>query len=145
VVAVALLFVLVACAAGCGSSGPKAAAKTGQTVAARRLVLRLCLRKHGYAVSPEPASDLATAPRRFEFVSIWNVLNPNRVALALTFSSDLSGAEQAVVWTQHENAQLGRGAVAAPVVRIGKVNVLWTAKPDPVDVKGIYPCVRAYA
>jgi hypothetical protein len=109
------------------------------------LSLRMCLRKYGYAISPESVADVATAPRRFAFVAVWNVLNPSRVALALTFSRDTTGAEEAAAWTRREDAKLGRGAVSAPVVRIGKINILWTAKPGADDVKGVYPCVRAHA
>lgn len=133
--------VLAVCAAGCGSQGHERTVSSGSVTSAR-LSLRLCLRKNGYAVSPESVADIGTAPRRFEFVAIWNVLHPSRVALALTFSRDTAGAERAAAWTRHENAALGRGAVAAPVVRIGKIDVLWTAQPGVHDVSGVYACVR---
>jgi hypothetical protein len=135
-----LACVLAAGAAGCGSSGGK------PTVTSRAvsppISLRLCLRKHGYAVSPESIADLNTAPRRFDFVAIWQLLNPSRVALALTFSRDTAGAERAAAWTRRENAQLGRGVVLAPVVRIGKIDVLWTATPGVHNVNAVYGCVR---
>jgi hypothetical protein len=100
------------------------------------------LRKNGYTVTPESAADVGTAPRRFEFIAVWNLLNPSRVALALTFSRDTGGAEQATAWTRRENSKIGRGAVIAPVVRIGRIDVLWTAKPGVHDVKDVYGCVR---
>ena len=109
------------------------------------LSLRMCLRKHGYSVSPESVGDLGTAPRRFDFVAIWQVLNPARVALALTFSSDTAGAKRAATWTRRENAKVGRGAVIAPVVRIGKIDVLWTATPGVGNVNAVYGCVRRNA
>ncbi len=101
-----------------------------------------CLSKKGYTVTPESPADVATAPRRFEFTSVWNVLNPSRVALALTFSRNLDGAKQAATWTRRENAKLGRGAVKAPVVRIGKIDALWTAPPGVRDAKDVYGCIR---
>lgn len=143
VVAAISLCVCVLCAAGCGSSGRNSTV-TSRTAGSPILSLRLCLRRHGYAISPESGSDIATAPRRFEFFAIWNVLNPSRVALALTFSRDSAGAAAAAAWTRRENAALDRGAVAAPVVRIGKVDVLWTAQPGVHDVEGVYPCLRQH-
>ena len=106
--------------------------------------MRTCLRKEGYTIAPESAADLRTAPHRFEFIAVWNLLNPSklRVALALTFSSDTAGAEQAAAWTRRTNTKISRGKVLAPVVRIGKVDVLWTAKPAAPDVKDVYGCVR---
>ena len=93
-------------------------------------------------MTPESAADVGTAPRRFEFTAVWNVLNPSRIALALTFSRDTAGAELATAWTRRENTKIGKGAVSAPVVRIGRINVLWTAKPGVHDVEDIYGCVR---
>jgi hypothetical protein len=89
--------------------------------------MRLCLRHHGYAISPESTAVRATAPRRFEFVSVWNLLNLNRVALALTISRTAKGAER------------------APVVRIGRFDALWTADPGPADKADVYGCMRAAA
>jgi hypothetical protein len=143
VVATVSLCVCVLCAAGCGSAGRKPTVAS-TTATSPILSLRLCLRHHGYAISPEPVSDIATAPRRFKFFAIWNVLNPSRVALALTFSRDTAGAVAAATWTRRENAALDRGAVAAPVVRFGKVDVLWTAQPGVHDAAGVYPCVRQH-
>ena len=143
-----LACILAVCAAGCGSSGggSTGTGTTGTTATtgteASLLPLRLCLRKHGYAISPESIANVGTAPRRFDFFAVWNVLNPSRIALALTFSRDTAGAERAASWTRHENAKVGRGAVVAPVVRIGKVDVLWTSKPGVHDVNGVYPCLR---
>ena len=68
-------------------------------------------------MTPESPGEVETAPGRFEFTAVWNVLNPSRVALALTFSRDTDGAKQAAVWTRRENSKLGRGAVKAPVVQ----------------------------
>jgi hypothetical protein len=104
--------------------------------------MRLCLRHHGYAISPEAASVRGSAPRRFEFQSVWNVLNPNRVALAITISRTTTGAKRAAAWTRQSNAKLGKGAVRAPVVRFGRVDVLWTADPGPADKNDVYGCVR---
>ena len=139
-----LAFFLAVCGAGCGSSGRKSTPGSAR-LTSPLLSLRMCLRKNGYAISPESIADIGTAPRRFEFVAVWNVVNPSRVALALTFSRDTAGAEQAAVWTRRENAELGRRAVVAPVVRIGKIDVLWTAEPGADDVNGVYNCVRQHA
>jgi hypothetical protein len=102
----------------------------------------VCFRHQGYAVSPESATTRATAPRRFEFYAIWNLLNPDRIALALTFSRTPAGAQLANVWTQKTNDRISKGKVHAPVVRLGRINVLWTTDPDPRDTKAIYGCVR---
>jgi len=107
--------------------------------------VKTCLRKNGYTVASESAADVGTAPRRFEFIAVWNLQNPSRVALALTFSRDTSGAQQAAAWTRRENSKIGRGAVIAPVVRIGKIDALWTAKPGVHDVKDVYSCIRRQA
>lgn len=140
---VGLLCLLAVGAAGCGSAGP--AATTTVRHAAPYAQLKTCLRRKGYAVTPESAADLRTAPRRFEFTAVWNLLNMSRIALALTFSRDTGGAERASAWTRHENAKLGRGAVLAPVVRFGRIDVLWTATPGAHDLKDIYGCIRAQA
>jgi hypothetical protein len=149
-----LACLLALCAAGCGSSG-QGSTLTSQHGASQHgasqhgasplLSLRLCLRRHGYSISPESLADLGTAPRRFQFVAIWQVLNPSRVALALTFSRDTAGAKRAAAWTRRENAKIGRGVVLAPVVRIGKVDVLWTATPGVHNINAVYGCVRANA
>lgn len=96
-------------------------------------------------MSPESRADLGTAPRRFDFVAVWNVLNPSRVALALTFSTDVVGAQRAAVWTRHANARIGKGDVRAPVVRIGKTDVLWTSQPGARNANDVYGCVRTPA
>ncbi len=136
----ALACLLALGAAGCGSSGG------GSTTSSRRpaplVTLRKCLRKAGYGVTAETASDVRTAPKRFKFVAVWNVLNPSRIALALTFSKDAAGARQAAAWTRRLNAKISKGAVSAPVVQVGTIDVLWTAKPGVDDVKDIYGCVR---
>lgn len=105
--------------------------------------MRLCLRHHGYAISPEPAAVRGTAPRRFEFVTVWNVLNPDRIALAITVSRTTTGAARAAAWTRRANAKIGKGVVRAPVVRIGRIDVLWTADPGQADQSDIYGCVRS--
>ena len=64
------------------------------------------------------------------------------MALALTFSRDPAGAERAAAWTRRENAKIGRGSVLAPVVRIGSVDVLWTATPGLHEMNDVYGCVR---
>jgi len=138
--AIGLACLLVVSAPGCGSSG------RGTTTSGRRAAsfgpLKTCLQRNGYTVTAEPAADVGTAPRRFEFVAVWNLLNPSRVALALTFSRDTAGAKQASAWTRSENSKIGRGAVIAPVVRVGRIDVLWTAKPGVHDLKDVYGCVR---
>ncbi len=96
-------------------------------------------------MTPESAADVGTAPRRFEFTSVWNVLNPSRVALALTFSRNTDGAKQAASWTRRENSKLGRGAVKAPVIRIGTIDALWTATPGAREAKDVYGCIRKLA
>jgi hypothetical protein len=141
VIAVAVVGVLAVSAAGCGSSGEKAAPPSPYQS------LRLCLRHHGYAVTPESATVRATAPSRFEFVAIWQLLNQNpalrRIALTLTISKSATGAAKAAVWTRKENAKLGKGVVKAPVTQFGRYLVLWTAEPGHGDAKDIYGCVRA--
>jgi hypothetical protein len=138
--ALVLVCLLAVGAAGCGSSG-----KHAQTTAAAagRQSLRLCLRHQGYAISPESARVRGTAPPEFEFLAVWNLLNPDRVALALTFSKSADGAKRAAAWTRKANARIGKGVVHAPVVRFGRINVLWTTDPDPADRTAIYGCVRA--
>jgi hypothetical protein len=141
---IGLACLLVVCAAGCGSSGRKATTTSGRS-AAPLAPLKTCLRKNGYTVAPESAAAVGTAPSRFEFTAVWNVQNPSRVSLALTFSREKSGAEQAAAWTRRENAKLGRGAVIAPVVRIGTIDVLWTTTPGVDDTKDVYGCIRRQA
>jgi hypothetical protein len=134
-----LALVLSVCLlAGCGSSKH---ASSPTTTALNSL--RLCLHHQGYAASPESPSVRRTAPARFQFFAIWNLLNPNRVALAMTFSRTQAGAKAANVWTQKTNDKIGKGKFHAPVVRFGRINVLWTTEPDPADTKAIYGCVRS--
>lgn len=136
-----LVGALAVTASGCGSSKKQAAPPSPDQT------LRLCLRQHGYAVTPESARVRATAPSRFEFLAIWQLLNQNpslrRIALTLTISKSASGAAKAAVWLRKENAKLGKGVVKAPVKQFGRVNVLWTAQPGQGDAKDIYGCVRA--
>ena len=140
---IGLACLLAVSAAGCGSSGQ--VATTSARPATPFGSVKTCLRRKGYTSSPESAADVRTAPGRFDFIAVWNVLNPSRVALALTFSKSTTGAEQAATWTRRENAKLARGLVAAPVVRIGKIDVLWTSKPGVRNAKDVYACVRAQA
>jgi hypothetical protein len=132
---------LAAGAAGCGSSGKTA------TPPSPYLALRLCLRHHGYEVTPESAKVRGTAPKSFEFLSIWQLLNPDpnarRIALTLTVSKSAAGAAKAAVWLRKENARLGKGVVKAPVIQFGPIDVLWTAQPSHADARDIYGCVRA--
>jgi hypothetical protein len=107
--------------------------------------LRRCFRRRGYRVTPDSAAALKTAPRRFEFVTVWNLVNPNRLALAVTISRSTAGAKRAAVWTRKLNNKIGKGAVKAPVVQFGKIDVLWTDEPDPPDRTNIYGCVRRHA
>jgi hypothetical protein len=139
---VGLVCIFAVSGAGCGSSGP--GTTTSRRGSATLGPLKTCLRSKGYTVAPESVADVRTAPRRFKFTAVWNLLNSSRVALALTFSSDPAGAEQAAVWTRHEDAKIGRGVVIAPVVRIGRIDVLWTASPGGGDVKDVYGCVRRH-
>jgi hypothetical protein len=128
--------------AGCGSS---AAPKTPTTSAQPPLphaALMNCLQKDGYASTPETPGDVHTAPASFEFTAVWNVLNPSRVALALTFSRNTAGAERAAVWTRRKNITLAKGALHAPVVRIGKIDVLWTSTPGARNMHDVYGCIR---
>jgi len=136
---------------GCGSGSPESAETpttptTARASAASALTsLRLCFRRRGYGVTPISARALRTAPRRFEFVTVWDLVNPNRLALAVTISRSAEAARRAAVWTRKLNAKLGKGVVKAPVVQFGKINVLWTDKPDPPDEANIYGCVRQHA
>ncbi len=138
-----LVGLLVVVAAGCGSS--KKSARPPSPYQS----LRLCLRHRGYAVTPESSRVRATAPGRFEFVEIWQLLNQNpalrRIALTLTISKSAAGAAKAAVWTRKENARLGKGVVKAPVIQFGRYLVLWTAEPGRGDAKDVYGCVRAAA
>ncbi len=142
VIALAIASALVVGAAGCASSGKKAAAgPSARTV--KFDALKSCLHDKGYKVMPEPSTVRGTAPRNFEFIGVWNLLNPNRVALALTISKSPVGARRAEVWTRKANDRIGKGVVRAPVVRFGRINVLWTTDPDKIDKDAIYGCVRA--
>jgi hypothetical protein len=140
---------LLATLAACGSSSPTGArtpTTTARASAASALTpLRQCFRRRGYGVTPDSPSALQTAPRRFELVTVWNLVNPNRLALAVTISRSVRGATRAAVWTRKLNAKLGKGVVKAPVVQFGKLNVLWTDEPDPPDKAKIYGCVRRHA
>ena len=136
-----LVCLLAVGAAGCGSSSKHPQTATAQ--AAGTQSLRLCLRHQGYAISPESARVRGTAPREFEFLAVWNLLNPDRIALALTISKSADGARRAAAWTRKSNAKIGKGVVHAPVVRFGRINVLWTTDPDAADRNAIYGCVRA--
>jgi hypothetical protein len=107
--------------------------------------LQACLRRHGYKVSAESAAIRGSAPRRFEFVSVWNLLNPNRIALTLAISRTATGAARAAVWTRKANARIGKGVVRAPVAQFGRIDVLWTAAPARRDTSAIYGCVRRSA
>jgi hypothetical protein len=140
---VALGCLLAVSAAGCGSSGHPTTTST--TAASPVVRLKTCLRRNGYTLAPESAADVRTAPRRFEFTAVWNVINPSRVALALTFSKNTVGAEKAAAWTRSTNSKLARGALSAPVVRIGKIDVLWTSKPGTRNMNDVYGCIRREA
>ena|ERR1700722_19410764 len=146
--AVALVCLLAVSAAGCGSSHHAAkppAPKPPAPKPAPFASLESCLESHGYAVTPESPGDVATAPARFQFTGVWNVVNPNRVTFALTFSRDLTGARQAAVWTRETNVKMGRSLVAAPVVRIGLLDVLWTATPGVANTTAVYGCIRRHS
>ena len=140
---IGLALLLAVSAAGCGASGRNATTTTKRRAAPFGL-LKACLQQNGYTVTPESAAELATALRRFEFTAVWNLLKPSQVALALTFSRDTAGAEQAAVWTRVEDRKIGKGVVIAPVVRFGKIDVLWTAAPVIQDTKYVYGCIRRH-
>jgi hypothetical protein len=140
-VAVAVLLCLLAAgASGCGSS--KKHAQTPVKTASPLGSLKTCFEKHGYKVDVEPPSVRGTAPREFEFVAVWNLLNPDRIALALTVSKTHEGATGAAAWTRKTNTKIGKGLVRAPVVQFGRVDVLWTTDPGLRDRNDIYGCVR---
>jgi hypothetical protein len=146
--ALALVCLFAVSAPGCGSSHHAAkppAPKPPAPKPAPFASLESCLEGHGYAVTPESPGAVATAPARFQFTGVWNVVNPTRVTFALTFSRDLAGAKKAAAWTRETNAKLGRSLVAAPVVRIGLINVLWTATPGPPNTTDVYGCIRQKA
>jgi hypothetical protein len=103
-----------------------------------------CLERVGYNVIPESPADVETGLPRFEFTAVWNLQNPSRVTLAVTFSRSTRGAEQTAIWTRREDSKIGHGVVAAPIVRIGKLNVLWTAKPRVRDAQHVYGCIRQH-
>jgi hypothetical protein len=148
VAAVALVCLLAVSMAGCGSSHQAAKAPAPKPPAPKPApfaLLESCLESHGYAVTPESPAEVETAPARFQFTGVWNVVNPSRVTFALTFSRKLSGAKQAVAWTRRTNAKVGRSVVAAPVVRIGLIDVLWTATPGIANTTDVYNCIRGHA
>ena len=143
IVVALLLCLVVAGAAGCGSSG----AHTTTSAAAKSPLpsLKSCLERRGYKVDVEPPRVRATAPRSFEFVAVWNLLNPNRIALAVTISRTPDGAARAAAWLRKTNKKIAKGAVHAPVAQFGRIDVLWTAQPNRGDMQAIYPCVRPSA
>jgi hypothetical protein len=146
--AVALVCLLAVSAAGCGSSHHAAKPPVPKPPAPKPAPfasLQSCLESHGYAVTPESPGQVATAPARFQFTGVWNVVNPTRVTFALTFSRSLAGAKQAAAWTRETNKKVGRSLVAAPVVRIGLIDVLWTATPGPPNTTDVYGCIRRKA
>jgi hypothetical protein len=140
---VALLVCLLgAGVAGCGSSGKH---PTTTAVARSTLpTLKSCFERRGYNVAVESAQVRGTAPKAFEFVAVWNLVNPNgkRIALAITVSRTRAGAARAAAWLRKTNKRIAKGAVNAPVVQFDKLNVLWTTDPDPRDTRDIYGCVR---
>ena len=137
---------LAAVSAGCGSSSHGSAQSTTQTTthatqASKLAALEYCLRQNGYVVTPDSPAALRTAPRRFEFIAVWNLSNPNRVPVAVAISRSLAGATRAAKWTRTFNVKLGRGTVKAPVVQLDKIDVLWTMEPRPPDRRNVYSCV----
>jgi hypothetical protein len=140
---VGMACLLALSAGGCGSTRRVPAAAAHAPTPFERLTT--CLQKSGYAVTPESVASVHTAPRRFEFTAVWNLLNPSRVALAMTFSRTTTGAKEAAAWTRATNAKVGRGLVPAPVARIGKIDVLWTATPGARSTNDVYGCIRSQA
>ena len=142
---IGLACLLALSATGCGSSAHKATTTSAPPTTTPISRLKTCLQKNGYELTPETPADVRTAPRRFEFTAVWNVLNPSRVALALTFSRNTGGAQKAEVWTRRTNSKLAKGALSAPVVRFGKIDVLWTSKPGVKNMKDVYGCIQQSA
>jgi len=141
-----LLVAVLACplaagAAGCGSSPKHATPRVPRSPLSS---LKTCFERRGYRVDVEPPRVRGTAPPSFEFVAVWNLLNPDRIALAITISKTRSGAARAAAWTRKSNRQIGKGAVRAPVVQFDRINVLWTNDPDARDTHDIYGCVRRH-
>ena len=142
-----LVCLLAAVAAGCGSSShgsaqtTQATTTTHATQASKLAALEYCLRQHGYIVTPDSPAALRTAPRRFEFIAVWNLQNPNRVPVAVAISRSLAGATRAARWTRKLNRRIGKGVVKAPVVQLDKIDVLWTMEPRPPDRRNVYSCV----
>jgi hypothetical protein len=139
---VVLVCLLIGLLAGCGSSG-----KPTTTAGVSRSPLpslKSCFERRGYNVDVEPPQVRGTAPKEFEFVAVWNLVNPNkrRIALAITMSRTRAGAARAAAWLRKTNKRIAKGAVHAPVVQFDKLNVLWTTDPDPRDTHDIYGCVR---
>ncbi len=135
-----LICLLATVSAGCGSSSPK---RVQRPAAATLTPTRLCLRRHGYRITPDSAAALRTAPSRFDFIAVWNLVPSNGIALALAISRSVAGATRAAVWTRREHARLYKGLVAAPVVRYGRIDALWTAKPGRRDVTVIRGCLHS--
>lgn len=135
---------LAAAAAGCGGSSPAQVAPPAPGSAAARLSTRLCFRHQGYSVVPDTVKALGTAPANFEFLAVWSLLNTDghHISLAVTFSRTVAGATRAAAWTRKENSLIGKGAVKAPVVQFGKIDVLWTTTPTGRDTRAVYGCVR---
>jgi hypothetical protein len=131
--------------AGCGSSGNHTT--TTSAVAKSPLPsLKSCFEKRGYTVDVESPQVRGTAPKEFEFVAVWNLVNPDptrkRIALAITVSKTRDGAARAAAWLRKTNKRIAKGVVRAPVVQFDKLNVLWTTDPATGDTHDIYGCVR---
>jgi len=129
---------------GCGSSGKHTT--TSAVVKSPLPSLKSCFERRGYKVDVESPQVRGTAPKEFEFVAVWNLVNPNpnqkRIALAITVSRTRAGAARAAAWLRKSNKRIARGAVRAPVVQFDKLNVLWTTDPATGDTHDIYGCVR---
>jgi hypothetical protein len=140
-----LLCVVAALLAGCGSSG-RHPTTTSAVTKSPLPSLKSCFEKRGYTVAVESAQVRRTAPKEFEFVAVWNLVNPDlnrkRVALAITVSRTRAGASRAAAWLRKTNKRISKGVVRAPVVQFDKLNVLWTTDPATGDTHDIYGCVR---
>jgi hypothetical protein len=142
-----VLLVAVVCwllgagAAGCGSSGNHTTSVPPKSTLSS---LKSCFERRGYSVDVEPPSVRGTAPPSFEFVAVWNLLNPDRIALAVTVSKTGAGAARAAAWTRRTNKRIGKGVVRAPVVQFDRINVLWTTDPSTRDTHDIYGCVKQH-
>jgi hypothetical protein len=122
--------------AGCGSH---ASAAGGQTVDA----LVMCLRADGYHVIPESASDIHSAPKEFEFVSVLNASHPGRHARTLTVSRSEQAARRVAAWLQQMTTAIAGESTDFPVEIVGAVAIGWaTGTPRAEEERSVRPCAE---